>query len=86
MIPGDFFHVKVLVQLNDNVNDYLGLKIKVLKSAMQKKNENTIKSSENEQNNSFIDAYLTEAEKLDKNFGKNSHLFSGIYLFENKII
>ena len=54
----------------------MGQKIQENKAKLNTTHEKSDRSPD-----SYIDSYLLEAEKLDKNFGKNSHLFHGRLCF-----
>ena len=66
-------HLKSTNELYEELNNYLGMKIDDIKREKQSTTQKPIIDDFN----SYVEAYLNEAQKLDAELGKNSHLFHG---------
>ena len=77
-MPGDYFRIKEMMKVTHDLYRYMDQKIQENKLKLNENHENRESSVES---NSYIDSYLMEAEKLDKKFGKDSHLFHGRFSF-----
>ncbi len=73
-LPGDYFHIKELNQIENDFYRYMNQKIQDIKSKLNKCQAKSVVSDES---NSYIETYLIEAKELDKKFGKDPHLFHG---------